>query len=180
MLRLCSASKIRSSLLRAHNIPFIQCDNSFDEESIKTDNPKDFVYYATLGKHQNAKEVYGLSLPLLIADSVVMMEGNLQRKAKNLSEAREFLNAQSGNCLSILTCMIYHSQSKFFIDISATYYEFEKFQDKDLEDYLSSNLWQNKAGCIMCEGFHSRYVKKQIGSSTNALGLNIEVLKTFL
>ncbi|PZT48697.1 septum formation inhibitor Maf [Helicobacter valdiviensis] len=180
MLRLCSTSKIRSHLLKMNNIPFIQSDNFFDEESLQIDNPKDFVYHATLGKHKSAIDTYGLSLPLLIADSVVMVENKLQRKAKNLSQAREFLQTQSGNCLSILTCMIYHSQSKFFIDISATYYEFEKFQDNDLEDYLSSNLWKNKAGCIMCEGFHSRYIKRQIGSSTNALGLNIEVLKTFL
>lgn len=65
MLRLCSASKSRKQILEAHRIPFVQCDNGFDEEQLPLDKPKSFVYQAALGKHKSALDLYGLESPLL-------------------------------------------------------------------------------------------------------------------
>lgn len=56
----------------------------------------------------------------------------------------------------------------------------DKFDLKDMQEYVESKLYQGKAGAVMCEGFHKKYIKKIIGHQSTALGLNIELLKAFL
>ena len=180
MLRLCSASKSRKQILEAHRIPFVQCDNGFDEEQLPLDKPKSFVYQAALGKHKSALDLYGLESPLLIVDSVIDCGGVLQRKAKNKAEASVFLESQNGKSLTILTCAILHCEQFFYMDLSQTYFELFPFAPQDLESYLHSGLWANKAGAVMIEGFHQNYLKRQVGATSNAMGLHIESLLPFL
>ena len=49
-------------------------------------------------------------MPLLVADSVVTCQGRLLRKAKDLDDAKDMLELQSGNKTSVITCMIYKSK----------------------------------------------------------------------
>lgn len=180
MLRLCSTSQSRKQILEQHKIPFIQCDNGFDEEQLPLCEPRNFVYQATLGKHKSALKQYGLELPLLVVDSVIDCEEVLQRKAKNEEQARAFLESQSGKTLKIFTCAILHCEKFFYMDLSQTCFEFLPFTQKDLESYLHSGLWANKAGAVMVEGFHQNYIKRQIGTTSNAMGLHIESFLPFL
>lgn len=180
VIRLCSSSLSRKLILSAYQIPFIQCDNNFNEESLSLTTPKSFVYQAALGKHKAALQTYGLEIPLLVVDSVVECKNKLQRKAKTQEEARSFLSAQSNASINILTCMILHSQDFYFLNLSQTYYEFFNFNEEDMESYLISKEWKNKAGAVMVEGFHQKYIKKQIGETSNAMGLNFQALYPFL
>ncbi|MBX7490160.1 septum formation inhibitor Maf [Helicobacter turcicus] len=184
MLRLCSTSKVRQEILRSFGIPFVVSDNGFDEEilemTLKIESPKVFAYVAALGKYKSALECYGLEIPLLIADSVVSCNGILQRKAKNEAQAFAFLEAQSGKILSVISCAILHCEAFYYMDLSATHYELEYFGQSEIESYLQSGLWKGKAGAVMVEGFHKGFIKKQIGSTHNAMGLHIEALLPFL
>ncbi|WP_297601663.1 Maf family protein [uncultured Helicobacter sp.] len=45
---------------------------------------------------------------------------------------------------------------------------------------MQSGLWANKAGAVMIEGFHQNYLKRQVGATSNAMGLHIESLLPFL
>lgn len=180
MLRLCSTSLSRAQILKDNKIAFIQCDNGFDEEKLESSSPKSFVYNAALGKHKKAFQTYGLELPLLVVDSVIECAGSLQRKPKNQQEAQAFLQAQSENSIHILSCCILHSQRFYFVHLGKTSYEFSRFDSRDLEAYLKSQQWQDKAGAVMVEGFHKKYIKKQMGSTSNAMGLHFEAIKPFL
>ena len=181
MIRLGSNSETRAKILKSQNIDFIQNGGSFDEDSIKTTNPKSFVYEATLGKYNELFKKFGIDdMPLLVADSVVTANNILLRKAKDVDDARRMLNLQSNNKTSVITCMKYKSKKTEVIDISITTYIFDKFDNKDLENYLSSNEWQGKAGAIMVEGFCKPYIKSVIGEESTAMGLCVEKLKSFL
>lgn len=184
MLRLCSGSKVRQEILRNFKIPFIVSDNDFDEEkleiTLKDKTPKAFAYAAAMGKHQRALAYYGLDEPLLVADSVVSCNGVLQRKAKSEMEAFAFLKAQSGGILSVISCTILHCEAFCFVDLSATRHALENFKQDAVELYLKSGLWRGKAGAVMIEGFHKSFIKRQIGSTYNAMGLHIEALLPFL
>ncbi len=180
MLRLCSTSLSRGQILKNHKITFIQCDNGLDEEKLQSSNPQSCVYHAARRKHKKALQTYGLELPLLVVDSVIECANTLQRKPKNQKEAQTFLQAQSGNSIHILSCCILHSQRFYFVHLGKTSYEFSCFDKEDLEAYLKSQQWQNKAGAVMVEGFHKKYIKKQIGSTSNAIGLHFEAIKPFL
>lgn len=184
MLRLCSTSKVRQEILKIFGIPFVVSDSGFDEEileaTLKAESPKVFAYTAALGKYTSALRQYGLEIPLLIVDSVVSCNGILQRKAKSEAQALAFLEAQSGGILSVISCAILHCKAFYYMDLSATHYVLECFGKNEMESYLQSGLWRDKAGAVMVEGFHKGFIKEQIGSTHNAMGLHIEALLPFL
>lgn len=181
MLRLCSSSQTRSMLLTNAGIVFTQESVDFDEDSIVSHSPKNFVYQATLGKYNANIAVFGCGdMPLLVADTVVTSQGHILRKAKCVDDARNILMTQSGNITSIITCMIYESKAKKVIDISQTDYIFADFDLADLDAYLESGEWRGKAGACMVEGFCKSYIKEVRGYESTAMGLSVEVLARFM
>jgi septum formation protein len=181
LIRLGSNSPTRALILRNFEIDFIQNGGEFDEDSIQTTNPKSFCYDATKGKFDELYKKYGIEdMPLLVADSVVTCDGKLLRKAKNLDDARNMLELQSGNKTSVITCMIYKSKEKELIDISITTYEFLPFSKKHMQEYLNSGECFGKAGAIMVEGFCKPYIKNVKGYESTAMGLCVEKLSFFL
>jgi septum formation protein len=180
-IRLCSNSPTRAKLLKKFGVDFIQSRVDFNEDLIKANLPRAYVYLVAKGKFKKALETYGLEIPILVADTVVASKnGEILRKAKDVNEAREILLKQSGSEISIITAMIFKKSGLEFVDVSATKYFFEKFDKNDLESYLKSNLWQGKAGACMVEGFCKKYIKKVEGLESNAMGLAVEKLIPWL
>ncbi len=179
-LILASTSPTRAMLLSQFGISFTQVAINFDEDVIWTTIPKDFVYLATKGKLEAYLSSYHDSNPVLCADTVICTNEEILRKAKNREEAREILLKQSGNDVRIITCLIYKSAHKDFIDISETRYIFLPFATQKLEAYLDSGDWEGKAGACMVEGFCKQYIKKVEGFESTAMGLSVERLLPFL
>ncbi len=181
MIRLASQSQTRAKMLKDAGIEFIQENINFNEEDIVATDPKNFVYLATLGKYEVNYRTFGKDdYPLLVADTVVSVDGKILRKAYSKEQAKTLLEAQSANSVSIITCMIYHSKSKKIIDISQTDYMFSEFDSQDLQNYIESQEWMGKAGACMVEGFCKKYIKEVRGYESTAMGLNIEVLTSFI
>ena len=181
MIRLGSNSPTRAKILENFGIDFVQNGGNFDEDSIKTTNPKSFCYEATLGKFNELFEKYGVEdMPLLVCDSVVTANNELLRKAKDLDDAKRMLELQSNNQTSVITCMIYKSKELKLIDISSTTYIFDKFNPKHMQEYLDSGECMGKAGAIMVEGFCKPYIKEVIGYESTAMGLCVEKLRPYL
>ena len=180
MLYLASSSQTRAKILRDYGVLFSQVGCGFDEEKIVAANPAEFVYKATIGKLEWAKDEYGLSAPLLCADTVVTADNAILRKPKNIDDARDILLKQSGNTVGILTCTAYASKALTFIDLSITEYFFKEFDKMELERHLDSNDWNGKAGGCMVEGFCKQYIAKQVGLESCAMGITIEKLLPFI
>lgn len=143
-------------------------------------SPDDFVYHATVGKMERYLELYDLDTPVVAADTVVTCNGIILRKAVNKEDARRILELQSGNTVSILTCMVYRSEHKQLIDLSTTDYLFDPFDEKALDGYLQGDEWVGKAGACMVEGFCKDYIREVRGYESTAMGLCVEKLLPFL
>ncbi len=181
MIRLGSNSTTRALLLQQHGIKFVQNGGEFDEESITTTDPKKFVIEATKGKFEELFKKFGCDdMPLLVADTVVTSGGQLLRKAKDKEDARRMLELQSGNEVSIISCMIFKSLDTEIFDISTTTYHFKKFDPQDMQEYINSGECMGKAGAIMVEGFCKPYIKKVDGYESTAMGLCVEKLLPFV
>ena len=181
MIRLGSNSPTRALILKNFKIDFIQNGGDFNEDTILTTNPKSFCYEATKGKFNELYKKYGVEdMPLLVSDSVVTSNGELLRKAKDEADAKRMLELQSGSETSVITCMIYKSKKKECIDISITKYEFEEFDEKHMQEYISSGECFGKAGAIMVEGFCKPYIKSVKGYESTAMGLCAEKLLQFM
>jgi len=175
-----SSSITRAELLTKFGVPFIQRDAGFDEEQLVITDPAHFVYHATKGKMESYLAQWDLEMPVLCADTVVTANGEILRKAKDKDDARRILKAQSGNTVSILSCMIYKSKTCELIDLSTTDYLFLPFDDKALDAYLEGDDWRGKAGACMVEGFCKSYIKEVVGLESTAMGLSVEKLLPFL
>ena len=173
-IRLCSNSPTRAKILKEYGVEFIQSKVEFDEDSLTYKEPRAFVYYASLGKLNAAKEKFGLDTPILTADTVVVAKGEILRKAKDKDDARKALLAQSNSSVSIITSLHLQSKEFYFTDLSSTTYRFFEFDKKDLEEYLDSNEWKGKAGACMVEGFCKKYIKSVRGFESCAKGLTVE------
>ena len=181
MIHLASNSQSRALLLNKFNIDFIQKAPTYDEEQIKTKRAKDFAYIASKGKLDAAIKEFGLELPLLTADSVILSaNGELLRKPKDVDDAKRILELQSGSTMTIISAMHYKTKDFYMSDVSATDYNFSKFDVKDLDEYLDSNLWDGKAGGCMVEGFCKKYIESVQGYESTAMGLSVETLIPWL
>jgi len=175
-----SNSTTRAGLLDSFGVPFVQQGASFDEDSIHVKNPIHFVYHIAMGKMVSFVQEFGLDMPVVCADTVVVSKGELLRKAKDVDEAREMLLTQSGSAVSIFTCMTYKTEKLEFIDLSSTEYIFGEFDKNALEEYLCSDEWRGKAGACMVEGFCREYIEEIRGYESTAMGLCVEKLLPFL
>ena len=181
MIRLGSNSKTRALILKQNNIKFIQTGGEFDEDSITTKDPREFVIKATKGKFEELYSKYGCEeMPLLVADTVVTSGKELLRKAKDKDDAKRMLELQSGNEVSIISCMIFKSLDTELFDISTTTYHFKEYDKKDMEQYIQSGECMGKAGAIMVEGFCKPYIKSVEGYESTAMGLCVEKLLPFI
>jgi len=181
MIHLASNSQSRALLLNRFNIEFVQKAPQYDEEQIQTKTAKDFAYIASKGKLESAIKAFGLEIPLLTADSVIVSaNGELLRKPKNIDDAKRILELQSGSSMAIISAMHYKTKDFYLSDVSATYYNFNAFEKEDLEAYLESNLWDGKAGGCMVEGFCKKYIKSVQGYESTAMGLSVEKLMPWL
>jgi septum formation protein len=181
MIHLASNSQSRATLLKKFDIDFIQKAPQYDEEQITTTIAKDFVYIASKGKLESAIREFGLKTPLLTADSVIATkDGTILRKPKDIDDAKRILKIQSGSEIAIISAMHYKSKTLYLSDISATYYKFAPFEEKDLDTYLESFLWEGKAGGCMVEGFCKKYIREVEGNESTAIGLNVERLLNWI
>ena len=174
---LCSSSPSRALLLDKFGIDFIQKPTNYDEDTISTTIPKDFVYIASKGKLDAAIAQLGLDTPLLCADTVISSaDGTMLRKAKDIDDARRILQLQSNSTISIISSVHLKSKTLLFTDISATQYSFCKFENDDMQRYLDNGDWMGKAGACMVEGFCKKYIKSVDGYESTAMGLQVERL----
>lgn len=180
MIRLCSTSPTRAKILKDFGVEFIQSGCEFDEDSLQITVPKSFVYEAAKGKFECCKRFYGIELPLLVADTVVIHQGKILRKAQNIDEARKMLELQSGSKVSIMSALIFESKDFLISDISTTHYQLAKFDGDDLEQYLQSGQWEGKAGAIMVEGFCKKYIQSVVGLESTAMGLQVQKILPFI
>jgi septum formation protein len=181
MIRLCSGSETRADILRRHGIDFIQSPVTYDEDLLGYAGAREFVYHASRGKLAAAEAAYGLELPLLAADTVIAgPEGELLRKAKDRADAERMLRLQSGRQIAIVTCVHFKSSQLHFLDLSATRYAFDPFDEEDLRRYLESDGWKGKAGACMVEGFCKPYIREVRGLESTAMGLQVEILMPWM
>ncbi len=180
-IHLASNSESRALLLNKFGIDFIQRSPEYDEDQITTTIAKDFVYIASKGKMEAAVKEFGLEIPLLCADSVIVAaDGSILRKAKDVEDARRILKIQSASTISIVSSLHFKTKDFLLVDTSATHYHFEPFEEDDLEAYLEGGLWRGKAGACMVEGFCKKYIKSVAGFESTAMGLQMEVLLPWL
>lgn len=110
------------------------------------------------------------------ADSVVVLNDKIMGKAKDVTEARTFLEQLSGKVHQVITgvAIMKESYCETFCEISDVY--FYPLTSSEIEEYLATLEWQDKAGAYAIQGLGCRFVKKIEGDYNNIVGLPVSHL----
>jgi septum formation protein maf len=181
MIILASSSVTRAKVLRDYGVKFEQVSFNYDESGIdKNLPPHIYVQKIVAAKKEQFLKANENVKNVVFADSVVVCGGKILGKAKDKQEALKMLQMQSGSTARIVTAMIFLGEKFELFNVSFAEYKFAKFDEADLQNYLSGDLWQGKAGAMTIENFNKKYILSQNGETSTAMGLNVKILKAFL
>ncbi len=142
-----------------------------DEMPLKGELPKPYVIRMATEK---AKSLTPLAkgVPLLTADTVVAVGRRILGKPKNKAEAEAYLRLLSGRRHSVMSCIVLAMpDGRFCSRFVQTKVLFKRLDPSEIQDYLDSGEWEDKAGAYAIQGLAAVFVKSIIGSYSNVVGL---------
>ena len=109
---------------------------------------------------------------ILAADTVVAVGRRILPKPELLEEAASCLRLLSGRTHRVYSgvCLITPNES-VRTRLVETRVRFKRLSDEDIESYLASGEWRNKAGGYAIQGLAGSFVVKLVGSYSNVVGL---------
>ena len=177
-LVLASGSPRRLALLNQGGIePDHLLPSDLDETPVKGELPRAYATRlarakaeAALEAVRRADELHGSFI--VAADTAVAVGRRILPKAELLDEAAQCLRLLSGRNHRVYSgvCVVTPKEA-FRQRLVETRVRFKRLSKEDLEAYLASGEWRNKAGGYAIQGLAGSFVVKIVGSYTNVVGL---------
>ena len=181
---LASASPRRKDLLRSAGLTFEVDPSDVPEDALDGESPSRYVRRVARGKGQavaRRRRSAGDTRAVLSADTVVVVGDEITGKPVDREDARSMLWTLSGKTHVVITgfCII-HGEGDPVQQEVATEVRFRQLTEADLEAYLDSGDWQDKAGAYAIQGGAAQMVASIHGSYTNVVGLPLAEVITAL
>ena len=168
---LASASPRRIELLKNIKIfPKITYPSEINEDIISKESPKKYCIRIAKNKALKALEKYPGEF-ILSADTIVFCSNKIFLKPKNKEEAKKFLAFFSGRKHNVLTCVCLAKKNLIKVKKVFTKVTFKRLNTQDIEEYLLTNEWKDKAGAYAIQGYAEKFIKRINGSYSNVVGL---------
>ena len=168
---LASASPRRIELL--NNIKIfakIIYSANINEDINSKENPKRYCMRVAKNKALKALEKYPEEY-ILSADTIVFCNNKIFLKPTDKEEAKEFLAFFSGRKHNVLTCVCLVKKNSIRVKKVITKVTFKRLGKQEIEEYLSTNEWKDKAGAYAIQGYAEKFIKRINGSYSNVVGL---------
>jgi septum formation protein len=109
--------------------------------------------------------------PVLAADTIVEIDGEILGKAADDAEARAMLAKLRGRTHRVTTAFALRAGDVIRVETVTSEVVMADFGDDDLEDYVACGEWRGKAGAYAVQGIAAALVAEVRGSITNVIGL---------
>ncbi|MCC7178916.1 MAG: septum formation inhibitor Maf [Acidobacteria bacterium] len=174
-LILASASPRRAQLLKAAGIGFEARPSDVDESPRAGESPDTYVKRLALEK---ADAVAGENPGRLVlgADTTVVVDDRILAKAEDPAEARAMLRMLAGRAHQVLTGVALVGPGISAVDVATTTVEFAPMTSEDIDQYVATDEWRDKAGAYAVQGRAGRFVTRLEGSYTNVVGLPVSLV----
>ncbi len=174
-LLLASASPRRAQLLTAAGIRFESHPSEVDETLHPGEAPADYVRRLA---REKAEDVAGENPGRLVlgADTTVVVDGRVLAKAEDSAEARAMLEQLAGRAHQVLTGVALLGPGISAVEVATTTVEFAPMTSEDIERYVATDEWRDKAGAYGIQGRAGRFVTRLDGSYTNVVGLPVSLV----
>lgn len=179
---LASASPRRAEMLKSLGIPFKVLPQQVDETVLPEEDPETYTLRVAESKTKAALEKLvpwgDCSDPdkeepiVLAADTVVVVEGRIMGKPRSREEARQMLSALSGRSHHVVTSYwAQRGDGTCQNGTVKTRVRFRVLRPQEVESYLDTAEWRDKAGSYGIQGHAAFMVEELQGSYTNVVGL---------
>ena len=148
---------------------------NIDETALPNESPFDLVERLARAKAAAvAKEHAEEGEPVVAADTIVALAGELLGKPADEADARRMLHALSGKTHQVATgvCIVRDGSAESFVDITdVTFYE---LSHDEIDVYVATGEPMDKAGAYGIQGQYGRMLVEKIdGDFYNVVGLPI-------
>ena len=171
-LILASASPRRKEMLANLGLDFEVRVAEVDEVPLYGESPKDFVLRAAIEKASDITAKHPDAW-VLGADTIVVCQGEILGKPKDVSEAQRMLMRLAGQMHRVLTgfCLKREQENISVNRVIATEVYFSAFTEAIAAAYVATGEPLDKAGAYGIQGRGGVLVEKIDGSYSNVVGL---------
>lgn len=170
VLRLASASPRRRQLLDLIGVPHVVTPADIDETPRASEPAGDYVVRLAREKAEAAWSRHQ-DLPVLAADTTVVVDGEILGKPESADDAYSMLRKLSGRAHFVHTGIALRTSHGLADDMSTTDVEFGELTDEMIRAYWDSGEPQGKAGSYAIQGLGAVFVSDISGSYTGVMGL---------
>ncbi len=176
---LASSSPRRLQLLQQIGIEPEVRPAAFDE--LSTGKMADEVVLANaVGKCQAVCAACGDKMPVIAADTVVVLDGKILGKPKDAADAVRMLTELSGRTHKVLTGVAVSFDGRQLAEVCETEVIFRTLTAAEIADYVATGEPLDKAGAYGIQGRGAVFVEKINGCYNNVVGLPLTRLHLML
>ncbi|AIU86977.1 MULTISPECIES: Maf family protein [Pectobacterium] len=170
-LYLASASPRRRELLTQLDIPFSVLNVAVEEQRLPEEAAE--VYVRRLAHEKAAAGVAAApsDLPVLGADTIVVLNGQVLEKPQDEAHAAEMLSQLSGKSHQVMTAVALADKDDVLSCLVTTDVVFRPLSQQDIERYIASGEPMDKAGAYGIQGKGGCFVRSLNGSYYAVVGL---------
>ncbi len=171
-LILASASPRRSELLKQIDVDFRVVAADIDEQVREGEEPAAYVLRVAREKALAVLHEGGGDLPVLAADTAVVLDGRIMGKPGHRGSAESMLKQLSGRTHEVYSAVtLVISEQEVYDQLNVTRVSFAILEPEWIEAYLESGDSMDKAGAYGVQGRAAEKISRIEGSFSGVMGL---------
>ena len=146
------------------------CAVDIDETVRASESPLDYVQRVAAEKSAACQQVVGKVLPILAADTTVVIDARIMGKPVNEQDAATMLNQLSGRTHQVFSAVSLRGR-EHWQNVSVTEVTFRSLSAAEIHNYWQTGEPVDKAGSYAIQGLGAVFVESIKGSFSGVVGL---------
>lgn len=180
---LASGSPRRQELLTQLGVSFERIVTGIEEKRAEGESAQQYVSRLAREKAQAGVQQTPRDLPVLGADTIVILNGEVLEKPHDADHAARMLRKMSGQTHQVMTAVALADSRNVLDCLVVTDVTFRVLTDDEIAAYIASGEPMDKAGAYGIQGLGGCFVRKINGSYHAVVGLPLvetyELLSNF-
>ncbi|ELQ6017029.1 septum formation inhibitor Maf [Cronobacter sakazakii] len=170
-LYLASGSPRRQELLGMLGVTFERQVPGVEERRAEQEAPQDYVTRLARDKARAGVALAARDLPVLGADTIVVLDDDVLEKPRDAAHAAEMLRRLSGQTHDVMTAVALADKQRVCVRLVTTRVTFRALTAQDIAAYVESGEPMDKAGAYGIQGLGGCFVRRIEGSYHAVVGL---------
>jgi len=170
VITLASVSPRRQELLHQIGVPHVVVGAHIDESVHADESPHAYVQRIATNKALAVWKEHP-SLPVLAADTTVVLDGVTLGKPSDRDDALRMLGRLSGRTHEVLTAVALATREGVTLRVSVSKVRFRALSDAECAAYWETGEPRDKAGAYAIQGRAAVFIESLQGSYSGVMGL---------